>query len=276
MQSLNVGGRLLDLSTPIVMGILNVTPDSFYDGGQYNDIKTAIEHIKLMILEGASIIDIGAASSRPTAIELSAEDELKRLEPIINEVIIQFPDTILSIDTYHAKVVDTLSRKSAFIINDISGGQKDPDIMKTVSGLGFPYIMMHMKGMPDSMQDNPTYHDVVQEILVFFVNTIRDAKKVGIDQLIIDPGFGFGKTVEHNYSILSKLDLFQILDLPILAGISRKSMIYKVLEIDAVNALNGTTALHMTALTKGAKILRAHDVKEAKEVIKLWSKLEEQ
>jgi len=273
MQSLNVGGRLVDLSTPVVMGILNITPDSFYDGGRYDRMDAAKEHVGKMIEEGATIIDVGAASSRPSAVSLSASEELARLSSVVSEIVKQYPNAVLSIDTYHAVVIDELSKMTSFIINDITAGRGDTQLLQSVSRLGFPYIMMHMQGMPDMMQNDPRYDDVVQELLHFFVERSREAKHIGIDQIIIDPGFGFGKTVEHNYALLSNLDLFQLLGFPVMAGISRKSMICKVLEVNPVDALNGTTALHMTALMRGAKILRAHDVKEAMQTIRLWSKL---
>jgi len=255
------------------MGILNVTPDSFYDGGKYGGMVEAIEQVGKMIEEGATIIDVGAASSRPSADSLNASEELSRLSSIISEIVKQYPNTVLSIDTYHAMVVDELSKITSFIINDITAGRGDNQILESANRLGCPYVMMHMQGMPDTMQNDPSYANVVQEILQFFIKKSREARLMGIDQIIIDPGFGFGKTVEHNYALLSHLDLFQILGYPVMAGISRKSMICKVLEVNPTNALNGTTALHMTALMRGAKILRAHDVKEAIQTISLWSKL---
>lgn len=273
MDLLNVGGKLLDLTSPVVMGILNVTPDSFYDGGKFHVVNAAINQVEKMVEEGASIIDIGGFSSRPQAKMISVDEELKRILPVVNAVSDQFPEVILSIDTYRSEVVDAVSKVTSFIVNDITASKQDSRILKAVAQNGFPYVLMHMQGIPETMQNNPTYKSVTAEVLDFFAQSIYKLKDKGIHQLILDPGFGFGKTVNHNYSLLKNLSLFGIFDYPVLAGISRKSMIYKVLNNEPVDALNGTTALHMEALLNGANILRAHDVKEAQETITLYHKL---
>ena len=273
MNQLNIGGQLLDLSTPRVMGILNVTPDSFYDGGEYESVSNAIFQVEKMVSEGTDIIDIGGFSSRPNAKLISEEEELSRILPVIKEVREQFPDVILSVDTYRAKVVERISQFTACIVNDITASSQDSNLLKCVSELGFPYILMHMKGLPDNMQDNPQYVNIAKELLDFFAVQIAGLRKAGINQVILDPGFGFGKSIGHNYTLLKKMSLFELFDLPILVGISRKSMIYKVLNNKANEALNGTTALHMMALLNGATILRAHDVKEAKETITLYQQI---
>lgn len=273
MKILNVGGKLLDLSSPVVMGVLNVTPDSFFDGGKYQHIEDSISQFEKMVSAGAKIIDIGGFSSRPNAKLISLDDELKRLVPVVKEVVKQFPETILSIDTYRSKVVDTLADISSFIVNDITSSSQDTELLSSVAYQGLPYILMHMQGLPENMQNNPSYTQVTGNVLDFFAQNIYKVKKKGISQIILDPGFGFGKTIEHNYSLLNNLNLFNIFDLPLLVGVSRKSMIYNVLSCDASMALNGTTALHMAALLNGARILRAHDVKEAQECITLYQNL---
>jgi dihydropteroate synthase len=273
MNTLNVGGRLLDLSHPIVMGILNITDDSFFDGGQYIDFDMSIAQAQKMIQEGAHIIDIGAASSRPCAPQIDPDIEIKRLLPVIKEINMQFPDIILSVDTFHRSVLESLSNEAAFIVNDITCGAADDGFQEAVASLGFPYVAMHMKGTPQNMQDNPQYNDVVKDILDYLVTQVRSIRSKGIDQLIVDPGFGFGKSIQHNYELLKHLNVFQLLECPIMVGLSRKSMIYKVLSTSADESINGTTALHMVALSKGAKVLRAHDVKAAVETITLWKQL---
>jgi len=272
MNSLNIGGKIIDLTDPIVMGILNITNNSFYDGGEYLMIDKAINRVKEMIKEGATIIDIGAASSKPKAPIIDPEIELKQLEPVIKEISTQFPDISLSIDTYHSLIVRELSRKYAFIVNDISSG-RDPELHDVIGSLGFPYVLMHMQGNPQTMQNNPNYANVVKELLDFFSEKIRQIRDSGIDQVIVDPGFGFGKTVKHNYKLLKHMGVFRILDCPIMVGLSRKSMIYKVLGSTPKEALNGTTALHMQSLSSGAKVLRVHDVKAAVETITLWKQI---
>jgi len=273
MNHLNVGGKLLNLSSPKVMGILNVTPDSFFDGGKYNSIEEALSQVKSMIDDGAQIIDIGGFSSRPSAKLISVDEELKRILPIVKEVTNQFPKIILSVDTYRSKVVDKVATITSFIVNDITASSQDSNLFNSVSYQGLPYVLMHMQGIPEKMQNDPRYVNVSGDVLDFFAKAIYKLKEKNINQLILDPGFGFGKTVDHNFELLKNINLFNIYDLPVLAGISRKSMIYKVLDNDAKDALNGTTALHMCALINGAKILRAHDVKEAVETITLYEKI---
>lgn len=272
--TLNCKGKILSLNDPIVMGILNVTPDSFFDGGKHNSDKAIIEQAEKMILEGAKIIDIGGMSSRPGAKIISESAELKRILPAIKGIHSEFPEVIISIDTVNANVAKEAVNAGASIVNDISAGKLDPKMYQTVAQLETPYILMHMKGLPSGMQSNPNYENVVQEILDFFIWEIEKLQISGIKDIVLDVGFGFGKTVQHNYDLLKSMHVFKMLDYPILAGISRKSMICKVLKINPKHALNGTTALHMVALQQGAKILRVHDVKEAMEVIALWKALE--
>lgn len=271
--TLNCNGQLLDLTHPIVMGILNVTPDSFYDGGKFNNEKVLLQQVEKMINDGASIIDVGGMSSRPGAEIIDEEEELLRVLPIIEKINKTFPDTIISIDTVRASVAKKSVQAGASIINDISAGSIDDKLFETVAELGVPYILMHMQGKPSDMQQNPDYEDVMKNIFDFFVDKISKLRELGVKDIIIDPGFGFGKTVEHNYHLLKKLSILKILDLSLLVGISRKSMIYKVLENTPQEALNGTTVLNTLALERGAKILRVHDVKEAAESIRLWKKL---
>ena len=272
-ETINCKGRLLDLTNPIVMGVLNLTPDSFFDGGQYSSEKAILTQVERMLTEGASLIDIGGMSSRPGADIVSSEEELLRIMPSIHLIVKHFSDVILSVDTVHAKVAEEAVAGGVHIINDISGGDIDPEMFTTVANLDVPYVLMHMKGKPANMQTKPAYDDVVQEVLDFFVKKIGELRALGVKDVILDPGFGFGKTLEHNYDLLKNLEVFKILELPLLIGISRKSMIYKILETSASEALNGTTALHMVALQQGAKILRAHDVREVKEVIQLYAQL---
>ena len=267
--TLNCRGRLLDLSSPIVMGILNVTPDSFYDGGRYGDIPTILNRAEKMLEEGATIIDIGGMSSRPGAKEVPVDVELSRSIPVVKSLREQFPEAYISIDTVWAEVARQATDAGADMVNDISSGMMDKALIPTVGQIGVPYILMHMQGKPQTMQNKPTYDNVITDILDFFIHKTNELRENGIQDIVIDPGFGFGKTVEHNYTILQNMSDFQILDLPLLVGLSRKSMIYKVLESTADKALNGTTALHMIALQNGAKILRVHDVREAVEVVKL-------
>ena len=263
------------LDTPIVMGILNVTPDSFYDGGQYAAVDTALEQAEQMLTEGASIIDVGGMSSRPGADIISVEEELQRVIPVIEAVKKQFPDAIISIDTVQSEVARASVQAGASIINDISAGRIDDKMYATVADLkNVPYILMHMQGKPQDMQTKPSYEDVALEILDFFIAEVGKLRELGVYDVVLDAGFGFGKSIAHNYELLRKMHTFQILDLPVLAGISRKSMIYKLLDITPAASLNATSALHMVALQQGAKILRVHDVKPAREVIRLWQQLE--
>lgn len=273
--TLNCQGRLLDLSSPVVMGILNVTPDSFFDGGRYSGKDAALKQAEKMLSEGAAILDIGGASSRPGAAEVSEKEELERVVPVIAVIKSHFSEAIISVDTWRANVAKAAIEAGASVVNDISGGQFDGKMFETVAALGTPYILMHMQGTPGTMQQSPHYEDVVTEVLDFFIQKIEKLRAQGVKDIVLDPGFGFGKTVEHNYQLLKNLHVFgNVTGLPVLAGISRKSMICKVLKVNPEHALNGTTALHVVALQQGAKILRVHDVREAAEVIILWETFE--
>jgi dihydropteroate synthase len=272
-MTINCNSRLIDLNLPKVMGILNVTPNSFYDGGKHNEINSIMHQVDKMLSEGADFIDIGAYSSKPSAEFVSEEEEIKRLVPIIKELVDHFPSIVLSVDTFRANVAKVAVEHGAVIINDISAGLLDEKMLETVADLKVPYIMMHMRGNPQTMQSLTNYEDIVKEMIFYFSERIQKARSFGISDIVIDPGFGFAKTLEQNYEVLHKMELFSMLELPLLAGISRKSMIYKVLENSPQEALNGTSVLNTIALQKGAKILRVHDVKEAVECIKLVSKL---
>lgn len=273
-QTINCRGRLLDLSRPIVMGILNLTPDSFFDGGRFTDEVAMLQQAEKMLEEGAIILDIGGMSSRPGAQLISEEEELQRVLPAVRALLARFPDALISVDTFRSKVAAESVAAGASIVNDIYAGRFDGKMFGTVAALGVPYIMMHMQGEPADMQLAPSYGDVVQEVLHFFIEKLGELRALGVKDVILDPGFGFGKTVEHNFQLLSKLSVFRMTELPILAGISRKSMICKVLKVNPERALNGTTALHVVALQQGARILRVHDVREAMEVIRLWEQTE--
>ena len=270
LKTLEIGTKLLDLSTPKVMGILNLTDDSFYDGGRFNSEKKALNHVQQMLDEGADIIDIGGYSSRPNASQVSLEDEWERLENNLKNIRKEFPQLILSIDTFRSEIVKRGLDMGADIINDISAGELDNKMFATIASFDVPYIMMHMQGTPQNMQINPTYKDVTSQVATFD-QKIRLAKQIGIKTIIIDPGFGFGKQLDHNYQLLNKLKELNTLDTPIMVGVSRKSMIYKVLETNADKALNGTTFVHALCLLNGASILRVHDVKEATECVKLFN-----
>ncbi|OUR92177.1 dihydropteroate synthase [Flavobacteriales bacterium 34_180_T64] len=251
------------------MGILNVTPDSFYDGGMYKNTSELLSQVYIMLKEGATFIDVGAYSSRPNAEDISENTELKRILPIIELILKEFPEALLSIDTFRSKIAKNCIEVGASIINDISGGKLDKNMLQTVANLQVPYIMMHMKGTPQNMQSQTGYDNLVKDILFYFSERIAAARAYGIVDIIIDPGFGFAKTTAHNYELLRQLEILKTLNLPILAGLSRKSMIYKPLKISAKEALNGTSVLNTIALQKGASILRVHDVKEAVECITL-------
>ena len=272
---LNIKGSLLDLSSPKIMGILNVTPDSFYDGGVYSNEKEVLKQVEKMILDGVDIIDIGGYSSKPGAKKITIKEEEKRVLPIIKLIYKTFKKTIISVDTFRSEIAEKSINAGASIINDISGGDFDNNIYKIAERYKAPYIMMHMKGDPSNMQINPTYQNINYEIIKNLSKKIDFAQKKGVCDIIIDPGFGFGKTIEHNYQILNNLKLYKVLHKPILIGVSRKSMIYKLLKTDPSKALNGTTALNTIALINGANILRVHDVKQANEVIKLCGFLKE-
>jgi len=266
-------GEVIDLSFPKVMGILNLTPDSFYDGGRYDTKEKIFIHVQKMVNDGCDILDIGACSTRPGAVEVSESEELNRLKPVIKLIKIKFPELIISVDTYRSEVAKIMVNDySADIINDISAGDMDKKMLETIAQLNVPYIMMHMQGTPGNMQQNPEYKNVVQEVIQYFSEKINKTKLLGINDVIIDPGFGFGKTIEHNYQLLKYLPDFRIFELPILVGLSRKSMIYRVLDSSPDDSLNGTTVLNSLALVGGANILRVHDVFEAKEAIKLFQK----
>ena len=266
---MNCKGKLIDLSMPKVMGILNITPNSFYDGGKFTDQELIVNQVHKMITDGATFIDIGAYSSKPNAEFVSEKEEIDRLLPVLNLILNKYPEIIISIDTFRSEVAKVAIENGAAIINDISAGNLDNKMMETIAKYNVPYIMMHMRGNPQTMQTLTNYENIVKEILFYFSEKIALANSFGINDLIIDPGFGFAKTLAQNFEVLSKLELFQMLELPILAGISRKSMIYKTLETNVENALNGTSILNTIALSKGAKILRVHDVKEAVECVKL-------
>lgn len=268
-MTINCKGQLIDLSSPKVMGILNVTPDSFYDGGLYKDDSKILNQVEKMLSEGATFIDVGAYSSRPNAGYVSEDEELKRILPIINLILKKFPETLLSIDTFRSKVAKQCIEVGACLINDISAGKLDNNMLQTVANLNVPYVMMHMKGNPQNMQQQIEYDNLTKDILFYFSERIEAAKNLGIVDIIIDPGFGFSKTLEQNFELLKQLELFKMIDKPLLSGVSRKSMIYKTLETSAQEALNGTSVLNTISLQKGASILRVHDVKEAIECIKL-------
>ena len=266
-------GQLIDLTTPKVMGILNITPNSFFDGGKYKNESDILKQVELMLCDGATFIDIGAYSSKPNAEFVSEDEELKRIVPVIQSISKHFPETLLSIDTFRSELAKICIENGAAIINDISAGNLDTKMLKTIAEYKVPYIMMHMRGTPKTMQSMTNYENVVKEMLFYFAEKIAQARSYGIDDLIIDPGIGFAKTLEQNYEILQKLELFETIELPLLVGFSRKSMIYKTLQSNAEQALNGTTVLNTIALTKGAKILRVHDVKEAVECVSLFNKV---
>ncbi len=272
-MTINCKGQLIDLSSPKVMGILNVTPDSFFDGGKYKDESAILNKVETMLKDGATFIDVGGYSSRPSADDVSIDEELQRVTPIIELILKHFPETLISIDTFRSKVAAESIKAGAALINDISAGKLDNAMLATVGKLSVPYIMMHMKGNPKTMQQHTDYNDLTKEVLSYFAERIKAAHTEKINDIIIDPGFGFAKTIEQNYELLNNLELLQILDKPMLAGISRKSMIYKTLDTTSEHALNGTTALHMVALQKGASILRVHDVKEAMECVTLFNQL---
>lgn len=272
-MTINCNGTLLDLSTPKVMGIMNVTPDSFHAESRIKGVDHAIDQANKMLSDGADILDIGAMSSRPGAELISADEEIKRILPIVKTLVQECPDAILSIDTVHAKVAEACLKVGAHIINDISGASIDENILDVIAAYNSPYILMHMRGTPDTMKSLATYDDVTMAVLAYMSNHIRKLRSKGIHDIIIDPGYGFAKTAAHNFQLMKDLGSFKMFDCPILVGISRKSTIQRALNVDVAQALNGTTALHMYLLERGANILRAHDVSEAVEVIKLYNLL---
>lgn len=273
-MTINCNGQLIDFETPKIMGILNVNPDSFYDGGNYQSDKAVLKQTEKMLKEGAHFIDVGGASSKPNAPVVTPEEESRRVVGVVESIVKEFPEVVVSIDTFHATVAQQAIDAGAAMVNDVSAGKLDAEMLKTVGLAKVPYVMMHMKGNPQNMQSQTQYNDLPKEIVYFFSERISEAKKHGINDLILDVGFGFSKNINQNFELLKNLGTIgSVLKLPVLAGISRKSMIYKTLEIDPSEALNGTTALHMVALQNGAKILRVHDVKQARECIALHQKI---
>ncbi len=271
-MTVNCNGILIDLSSPKIMGILNLTPDSFYDGGKYKNESQVLRRVEKMLQEGATFIDLGAYSSRPGADHITCEEEERRILPMVTLILSKFPNAILSIDTFRSNIAKHCIEAGAAMINDISAGNLDNNMIKTVGQLKVPFIMMHMKGTPQTMKSLNQYVDLIQDIQFYFSQKVVEARKNGINDIIIDPGFGFAKNSSQNFELLRKLSLLKLQGLPILAGLSRKSMIYKTLDINPEASLNGTTSLHTIALLNGASILRVHDVKEALECINLFKK----
>ena len=264
----------MDLSTPHIMGIINATPDSFYSGSRLPDPTAALECARGMIKDGAHILDVGAVSTRPGAEEVSEQEELDRLSPVLEALRNEFPEFPLSVDTWRSGISRRVRERFGIqMINDISAGQLDPEMFATVAELGIPYVIMHMQGTPANMQESPEYSNVVDDLLQFFAERIHKLRKLGVNDIIIDPGFGFGKTLEQNYLLVHELSAFQMFELPIMVGISRKSMIYKSLDTDSDHALTGTTAAHMAVLIQGARLLRVHDVKAAAETVKIFQQI---
>ena len=272
MKSINCKGKLIDLTGPKVMGILNLTPDSFYDGGKFSSDKEILLQTEKMQREGATFIDIGAYSSRPGAKHISEEEELSRILPALEIIVKNFPEILISIDTFRSSVAEQSIALGACMINDISAGSLDSKMFKTIAKLQVPYILMHMKGTPQNMQNNTNYENLIEDIIFYFSKKINKLRKLGVNDLILDVGFGFSKTTDQNYDLLNKLDLFKNLELPILTGISRKSMLHGYLDITSAEALNATTVANTIALIQGTNILRVHDVKEAIETIKIVEK----
>lgn len=272
-MTINCKGTLVSLEQPVVMGILNLTPNSFYDGGRYKTDVDFLNQAERMLQEGATFLDVGAYSSKPGAAFVSPEEELNRLLPVVDLLLKEFPEVLLSIDTFRGVVAQESIQHGAALINDIAAGHLDPEMLPIVGALKVPYIMMHMRGTPNTMQQLTHYENLLQEVLYYFSERIDAAKKHGIHDIIVDPGFGFAKTLDQNYELLQKLSLFSSLGLPVLAGMSRKSMLYKLLKNTPQEALNGTTVLHTVALQNGASILRVHDVKEAMETITIIKQL---
>lgn len=272
---ININGQLMDLSHPQVMGILNVTPDSFYAQSRQQTEEGILSRVHQILEEGGNIIDIGAYSSRPNADHISTEEETKRLRHALNLIIREYPQAVLSVDTFRADIARMcVEEYGVAIINDISAGNMDAQMFSTIARLGVPYILMHMQGTPQNMQQHPHYEHIVQEVLYYFSEKVQQLRDLGAKDLILDPGFGFGKTLEHNYELLNQLEEFQIFNLPLLVGVSRKSMIYKLLGGGPEDALNGTTAIHAISLQKGANILRVHDVKAATEVVRIMAAMQ--
>ncbi len=273
-MTINCNGKLIDLSNPKVMGILNITPDSFFDGGNYSTDKDILVQTEKMLNEGATFIDIGAYSSRPNAEHISEDEELKRLLPTIKLLIKNFPEILISVDTFRSAIAKKSIEIGACMINDISGGTLDKDMFKIIGELQVPYILMHIKGTPQNMQQQPTYGNVVQDVMSYFAEKVMELRQEKVNDIILDVGFGFGKTLEHNYELLKKLSYFKTFELPILTGVSRKSMLYNLLNTSAKEALNATSVANTIALQNGTTILRVHDVKEAMETIKITQMLQ--
>lgn len=271
MFTLNCKGRLLVIKEPLVMGIINATPDSFYEGSRFSGTDAILHQCEKMINDGVDIIDIGGQSTRPGSSQVSAEEELKRVTGPVNAIHTRFPDAFISVDTYYSQVAKEAVAAGASIVNDISAGSSDKELIATVASLNVPYILMHMQGTPQTMAHNPKYKNVTQEVLDFFIEKKTVLHKAGINDIIIDPGFGFGKTIQHNFQLLRNLSAFTMLDCPVLLGVSRKSTIYKTLGITVEESLNGTTVLNTIGLKNGASIIRVHDVKEAKQAVSLFT-----
>lgn len=272
-MTINCNGRLIDLNEPKIMGILNTTPNSFYDGGSNQSMNLILEKVEKHLSEGADMIDVGGYSTKQGAEEVSEVEEIARTIPVIEKIMEKYPDLILSIDTFRGNVARAAIKAGASIINDVSGFELDPEMLPAIAELKVPYILMHMKGTPQTMQDDPQYDDIMLEVNQYFSEKIARLRELKINDIILDPGFGFAKTIEHNYELFSKMEVLGFGQYPLLVGISRKSMIYKYFGISPQEALNGTTALNMVALQKGAKILRVHDVREAKETLQIFQKL---
>lgn len=273
-NTIQVGNQLIDLSIPVVMGILNITPDSFYDGGKYEDETEMLKAVEKMIEDGVTVVDVGAVSTRPGAENISTKGELARLLPAVKAIRENFPEVVMSIDTFRSWVaVRVIDEVGPIIINDISGGTLDSKMFETVGKLNVPYILSHIKGTPQTMQDDPQYDDLIKEISSYFAEKVKRLSKLGVNDVILDPGFGFGKTLDHNYELLNRLDSFKVFQLPVMAGLSRKTMIWQALDITAQEALNGTSVANTMALLGGADILRVHDVKEAVEAVKIFCEI---
>jgi dihydropteroate synthase len=270
-NSINCGGQLISLAEPKVMGILNCTPDSFFSESRVGSDRELVNNAKRMLEHGATFIDIGGQSTRPGAEQVSVDEELKRVVPAIKLLLTEFPTALISVDTFYAEVAKQAIDAGAIMVNDVSAGMVDPNMFEEVAKLKVPYVLMHNRGKALANQEAPQYNHLVLDIIQFFAEKVKDLTQWGIPDVILDPGFGFGKSLEQNYALLQQLKQFQILELPLLVGVSRKSMVQRVLDVDASNALNGTSAIHMIALERGARILRVHDVKEAVECIKIFN-----
>ncbi|SFM70890.1 dihydropteroate synthase [Algoriella xinjiangensis] len=273
-MTINCNGRLIDLNEPKIMGILNTTPNSFYDGGSSQSMDLILDKVEKYLSEGADILDIGGYSTKPAAEEVSEQEEIDRTAPVIEAISTKYPDTIISVDTFRGNVAREAVNAGASIINDVSGWELDENMFPAITDLNVPYILMHMKGTPQTMQNEPEYNDVTLEVNEYFAKKIAQLKAAKVKDIILDPGFGFAKTLEHNYELFSKMEALGFGEFPLLVGISRKSMIYKLVDSTPQEALNGTSVLNMVALQKGAKILRVHDIKAAKETLQIYNALQ--